>query len=106
MKIEVYCHDRVHADGILRVQRNQGGLYRGTLTPPPCLRLFGATRLRGIKSALHSIYRLADLTLHKALNGSSCSPKFAWTSLSAHFISSDFLLNAGRRPTPPNVPLF
>lgn len=49
-----------------------GGLYRGTLTPPPCLRLFGATRLRGIKSALHSIYRLADLTLHKALNGSPC----------------------------------
>lgn len=72
MKIEVYCHDRIHADGILRVQRNQGGLYCGTLTPPPCVRLFGVTRLRGIKSALHSIYRLADLTLHKALNGSSC----------------------------------
>lgn len=31
-------------------------------------------------------------------------PKFAWTSLSAHFISSYFLLNAGRRPTSPNVP--
>lgn len=55
MKIEVRCHDRVHADGILRVQGNQGGVCCGTLTPPPRLRLFGATRLRGIKSALHSI---------------------------------------------------
>lgn len=32
-------------------------------------------------------------------------PKFAWTSLSAHFITSYFLLNAGRRLTSPNVPL-
>lgn len=77
IKIELYCDRTVlpwsHSRRWNPVSPTEsGGVYCGTLTLPPCLRLFCVTHLRGIKSVLHSIYWLADLTLHKALNGSSC----------------------------------